>query len=126
MLLQDASVGQRLAHRRYELGHRIVDAAGLGGVDTKTWMGWEREEHAPTVQHYPALIRYLGSEPWAVPDTLGDRLLAQRRRLGLSIKRAAIISGVDEGTFRRWERGDWKPQPRSLSLIEAFLERAEI
>jgi transcriptional regulator with XRE-family HTH domain len=102
----------------------MLDAAAFAGVDAKTWMWWERGEHEPTVQHYPAIIRYLGYEPWPEQATLGAQLLAQRRRHGLSIDRAAAIAGVDEGTFGRWERSEWKPQPRSLPLIAAFLRKA--
>lgn len=117
----DASLGQHLKVRRQILGHRQIDAAAVVGVDPKTWMWWERNEHRPYVHQYPAIIRYLGYEPWAEPLTLGSSLLAQRRRQGLSLKRAAEIIGVDEGTFGRWESGEWEPQPRSLAMIGRFL-----
>ena len=121
MLEESASLGRRLFVRRRELEHRMIDAAPLAGVDVKTWMWWERDEHKPTVGQYPAIIRYLGHEPWPEPVTLGERLLAQRRRRGLSIKAAAIETGVDEGTFGRWEGGVWQPQSRSIARIEGFL-----
>lgn len=100
----------------------MVDAAAVADVDPKTWMWWERDERAPYVYQYPAIIQYLGYEPWSESVTLGEKLLAQRRRHGLSIKRAAEIAGVDEGTFGRWESGEWQPQPRSQPLIGAFLD----
>ncbi len=121
VLLPDASLGQRLAFRRWELGHGMVDAAAIAGVDPKTWMWWERDEREPYVHQYPAIIPYLGYEPWPEAGSLGEKLLAQRRRHGLSIKRAADIAGVDEGTFGRWESGKWSPQQRSLPLVGAFL-----
>lgn len=99
----------------------MVDAAVVVGVDPKTWIWWERDERAPYVHQYPAIIQYLGYEPWPETVSLGEKLLAQRRRHGLSIKRSAEIAGVDEGTFRRWQSGEWKPQRRSLPLIGAFL-----
>lgn len=88
-------------------------------------MWWERDERAPYVHHYPGIIRCFGYEPWPEPVTLGEKLLAERRRQGLSIKRAAEIVGVDEGTFGRWESGDWTPQRRSLLMIGAFLSELE-
>lgn len=121
MLKEDASLGRQLQVRRQILGHRQIDAAAIVGVDPKTWMGWERDKRQPYVHQYPALIRYLGYEPWAEPLALGDMLIAQRRRHGLSLKRAAEIVGVDEGTFGRWENGEWKPQQRSLPVIDRFL-----
>lgn len=99
----------------------MLDAAAVAGVDPKTWMWWERSERAPHVHQYPTIIRYLGYEPWSEAGSLGEKLLAQRRRHGLSIKRAAEIAGVDEGTFGPWESGAWKPQRRSLPFIEAIL-----
>lgn len=102
----------------------MVDAAAIACVDPKTWMWWEHDEREPYVHQYPAIIRYLGYEPWSEPHALTDKLLAQRRRLGMSIKRAAEVTGVDEGTFGRWESGEWQPQKQSLSLITAFLRTA--
>ncbi|WP_414643387.1 helix-turn-helix domain-containing protein [Brevundimonas sp.] len=84
-------------------------------------MWWERDEHAPTVCQYPAIIRYLGYEPWPEPATLGDRLLIERRRRGLSIAEAARGVPVDEGTWRRWERGDWKVTRRTVGKLATFL-----
>jgi len=122
VLSPDASLSQRLIHRRLESGHRKIDSALIVGVDAKTWMWWERDDRAPYVHQYPAIIRYLGYAPWPEPVTLVEKLLAKRRRHGLSIRRAAKIAGVDEGTFGRWESGEWKPQPRSLPLIVEFLD----
>lgn len=122
--MPEASLGQRLSFRRHEFGHRMIDAAAIADVDPKTWMWWERGEREPDVYQYPTIIQYLGYEPWPEPVTLEEKLLAKRRRHGLSIKRAAEIAGVDEGTFGRWESGEWTPQPRSLPLISRFLDRS--
>lgn len=121
-LSENATLGERLRFKRLELGHRITDAATVVGVDPKTWMWWERDEKLPFVNQYPGIIRYLGYEPWSDPTSLGEQLLAVRRRLGLSIKRASEMAGVDEGTFARWESEEWKPQSRSLRTISDFLK----
>lgn len=123
VLGENASLGRRLLVRRRELGHRIFDAATLAGVDAKTWMWWERGAHEPTVGQYPAIIRYLEYEPWPEPVSLSEKLLVQRRRMGISMERAAEITGVDEGTYGRWERGEWKPRTTSVLLLERFLCR---
>lgn len=116
------TLGARLLRRRRELRLRRADAAAIIGIDAKSLMWWERDVRPPGDRFYPALIRYLGFEPWPEPVTLGDRLKAERRRRGLSIERAAEVVGVDEGTFGRWERGEWKPQTRSMPVIEEFLD----
>lgn len=122
MLEPGDSLGRHLAARRQVLGHRQKDAAAALGVDPKTWMWWERDEHAPYVHQYPALSRYLGYEPWPEPASFGERLLVERRRRGLSIVKAAELVGVDEGAWRRWERGEWKVTLRTAAKLSRFLD----
>lgn len=84
-------------------------------------MWWERNEKRPFVHHYPGIIRFLGYEPWEQPATLGEALLSERRRQGLRIDQAASLTNVNEGTWRRWERGEWKPTSLSVPRIDQFL-----
>jgi transcriptional regulator with XRE-family HTH domain len=117
---QGDTLGAQLLRRRRELGLRRVDAAKLLGTNLKSLMWWERNDHEPLERFWPSIIRYLGREPWSPPASIGERLRAERRRRGLSIASAAAMVGVDEGTFGRWERGAWKPQPRSMPRIALF------
>lgn len=91
------------------------------GVAVETLGNWETEHSEPEDRLYPAIIRYLGREPWTEPGSLPEALTAARRRQGLSISSASIVMGVDEGTLGRWESGEWKPQARSWPKIEQFL-----
>jgi transcriptional regulator with XRE-family HTH domain len=52
---------------------------------------------------------------------LAGKLIAARRRRGLSAKRAAKLLGVDEGTWGRWEQGKAPSYPAHRSLIATFL-----
>lgn len=115
--LRGDSLGARLRRRRRELGVWQRDAAMTIGVKPWTLLSWERDVRQPMVSMYPAIIRYLGYEPWPQPTTFGEELMAERRRRGLSIRDAAAILGVDEGTFGHWERGDWMPQSRARQAI---------
>jgi len=115
------TLGARLARRRRELGLRQVDAAGLLGADAKTVMWWERDERLPFVRAYPAIITFLGEEPWADPASLAEALLAERRRRGIEMRDAARLVGVDEGTWRRWEHAEWKATRRTVAVLDAFL-----
>lgn len=103
------------------LGLLCSEAASLIGTDEKSLMFWEREARTPLVSAYPAIIQYLGYEPWPEPVTLGQALLAARRKRGVEIRKAAVIVGADEGTWRRWERAEWKPTRRMLPVIDRFL-----
>lgn len=86
-----------------------------------TYIHWENGHTEPADRFYPGVIEFLGYEPWTEPMTLGAALRAERRRRGLAISGAALLVGVDEGTFGRWERGEWKPTRLTLPAIDAFL-----
>lgn len=74
---------------------------------------------------YLALIAFLGYEPWSEPETLGERLKAERRRRGLAVSRAAALHGLDEGTWLRRESGEWNVHStRCLNIIATFLTGA--
>ena len=115
------TLGAKLRRRRRELALRRIDVATTLGVDPKSLTWWERDVRAPFVHAHPKIIEFLGYEPWPPPQTLGEALLAEPRRRGLSVDRTAGINGVDPGTWLRWERGEWKPTGRSRSVVEAFL-----
>lgn len=115
------SLGAQLVRRRRELGLTRTEAATELGVSWKTLMWWERNEREPFVSVYPAIIQFLGHEPWPDPVNLGETLLAFRRRKGLEIRKAATLIGVDEGTWRRWERGEWRPTRRMLPALDQLL-----
>lgn len=117
-----STLGVHLMQRRRELGHRRVDAARIIGTSWKSLMWWERNERKPLERSWPAIIAYLGREPWQEPRTLGEHLLAERRRRGLSIGGAAAAMGVDDTTFWWWERGQRVPRfPRTKAIVTAFL-----
>lgn len=116
------SLGAQLRRRRRELGLLRMEAAERMGVDPKTLMWWERDEKLPFVRAYPALITFLGYEPWEPPSTLAQALLAERRRHGLSTERASELVGVDPGTWLRWERGEWRMTRLTLPAVCQFLQ----
>jgi transcriptional regulator with XRE-family HTH domain len=119
---QGDTLGAQLRRRRRERGHRRIDAARLIGIDPKSLLWWERDARKPLDPSWPSIIAYLGREPWRRPETLAERLLAERRRRGLSISEAAAIAGVEETTFWWWESGRRLPRyPRTKSLVAGFL-----
>jgi hypothetical protein len=90
-------------------------------VSTGTYFLWETDRTTPTTRYYPAILDWLGYDPFPAPTTLPERIATKRRLLGLSIERAAALLGVDEETFRRWESGEWKPR-FSQAAVNHFLE----
>jgi DNA-binding XRE family transcriptional regulator len=90
------------------------------GVDKETFATWEKDQCIPTIGYYPAIFSFLGYDPFPSPTSLPERIASHRRRLGLSLREAARKIGVDQGTFLRWERGEWKPR-MSQNAVETFL-----
>lgn len=95
------------------------------GTTVFTYSDWETGTYQPSIRSYPAIIAFLGYDPHPAPKTLPERLAAKRRALGLTIKEAAERVGVDEGTFARWESGEWKPR-RSEEKVESFLDAERV
>jgi DNA-binding XRE family transcriptional regulator len=99
-----------LLKRRSETGLTQKAVAGQLDVNIWTYLLWETDQTTPNVRSYPVIFRFLGYDPFTPPKTLPERIAAKRRQLGLSIENAAHLVGVDEGTLRRWESGEWKPR----------------
>jgi DNA-binding XRE family transcriptional regulator len=110
----------RLRLRRRALGHAIEDAAKCLGVRRMTWTAWELGAHEPGDRWYPALIRYLGNEPWVKPEALGGFLKAERRRRGIGPEEAAKLIGIGSHTLRAIERGV-NASTAQRQRIESFL-----
>lgn len=118
----DESLGSHLRRVRKERGLKQTDAARLLGINEHSVVSWEAGKQ-PHVRMYPDIISFLGYEPLPEPDTLAKRLIAERRRRGLSAKRVAKLFGVDEGTWGRWERGMLPVRVAHDAVIENFLAR---
>ncbi len=117
-------LASKLEHRRWELDLTQRQVADLMGVNYWTFITWEKGRE-PLPWAYPAIIKFLGYEPWDAPTTLGEQLKAERLRRGLTIKAAAKVSDVDEGTFLHWERDEWRPQRRCQERVCGFLSRTQ-
>lgn len=68
------TLGAHLRRRLRELGMTRADAATILGADYKTLMWWELDEREPFAHCYPAIVNFLGFEPWPRPITPGDHL----------------------------------------------------
>jgi DNA-binding transcriptional regulator YiaG len=69
----------------------------------------------------PGIIEFLGYDPYSAPTSLSERMLAARRKLGLSRRKLAARLAMDEETLARWERGTRCPRGRWLAAVEGFL-----
>ena len=98
------TLGEHVRKRRLELALTQKQAAERLGVNPWTILNWEKDHTEAPIESMPAIIRFLGYDPFPEPKNIPERLLAKRRAMGWSIKEAARQLGVDEGTWRAWEQ----------------------
>jgi DNA-binding XRE family transcriptional regulator len=93
-----------------ELGLFQRDLKKRFGLEKDTYSNWEKDHCYPSMKHWPGVIEFLGYDPNPEPKTPGERLLAYRRRQGLSRAALAKQLGADEATLWRWEVNRRKPE----------------
>ena len=113
-----------LRRRRRELGLFQPDAAWAIGVCKASVWQWENGRAEPEDSFYPSIIAFLGREPWPEPQTLTERLRAERRRRGMTVRDAARAMGVAHGSVSNWENGATTPGPRGRERVNDFLAPA--
>jgi transcriptional regulator with XRE-family HTH domain len=100
------TLGEHIKRRRLVLKMTKRQAAVRLGVGPETIRHWESgETNIPPVERIPAVLEFLGYDPFVEPVSISDRLRAVRRRSGWSIRRAAAHLGVDPTTWGEWEHG---------------------
>jgi DNA-binding transcriptional regulator YiaG len=105
-----------------ELGLFQRELAMKLGVTVDAAAGWEKDRKHPELRHWPKIIAFLGCDPHPEPKTLGERIAAKCRQLGMSRRVAGRFLGMDENTLKAYEDGRWVPtKPRSKKLIRRFL-----
>jgi DNA-binding XRE family transcriptional regulator len=92
-----------------ELGLTQKQAALRLLAKTDTYFLSEKGHRKPIVRNYPAILRFLGYDPFPRPKSWHERVAAKRRALGLTIEAAAKLAGVDPVAFGKWERGQAVP-----------------
>jgi transcriptional regulator with XRE-family HTH domain len=114
--------GDHLRAKRLGLGLLQKQAAEQIGVDETSVYNWESNRVEPAVRLIPGIIRFLGYCPYTPGLPLAERLKLVRQSLGYSQRKLAVLLGVDDGTWRRWEAGSRQPSPGYLRRITGFLE----
>jgi len=116
------TLGDHIRSRRLDLDLFQSDVAEQIGVDTTTICNWEGNASIPAIRYIPAVLQFLGYDPFPPAHTLAERLVTARKGLGLSQQKLARSLGVDSGTLQSWEAGQRRPTARSVERVERFLE----
>jgi len=92
-------------------------------VDAMTICNWEINRTSPQLSLIPRIIAFLGYIPHdTLSGTLGKRIVAYRRVMGITQKELARRLGVDPSTLRRWETGTGQPSQKHRKRLEDFLD----
>ena len=95
------SLGDHVRKRRLELRVSQKEVARRLGWSWRTVFNWEKGKTKPAMEFIPAIIGFLGYDPFPEAASLSGRLAAVRRANGWTIKKAAEQLSVDEGTSAR-------------------------
>jgi transcriptional regulator with XRE-family HTH domain len=119
------TLGDHLRRRRMDLKLSQEQVATKLGASETSILNWEKNRRKPSLPFIPKIVEFLGYVPYiSRSKTLGEKILAYRKSLGISQEKMARSLGVDPGTLGRWERGEKKLSKKSLKKLEKLLIRA--
>lgn len=116
------SLGDHLRTKRLKRGLEQKQVAAIIGVNVNTIVGWEVGRAGPKVLYLPAILSFLGYDPFSGEMSLGKRLRAKRRSLGLTQKRLAHQIGIATSIVQKLEAGRETKDERVLRAVQKFLE----
>ena len=99
------TLGEHLKKRRRELGLLQREAAKCMGIHTETYLNWEQDKAKPVAAQFRPVVTFLGYDPMPEARTLGERLEAKRRGLGVTFDQIAGYLGWDPATLTRYVNG---------------------
>lgn len=120
-LPENPSLGQQIKRQRLVQGLRQEQLAARLGVDGWTLREWEHDRNAPAIRFLPAVIDFLGHDPFPPPTTLSEELYAGRRRLGLTRRQMARKLGIKPDRLAGWEAGLFRPTQKQLARVAVIL-----
>lgn len=115
------SLGEHLKKRRKELGLLQREAAIQMGVDTFTYINWEKDRTIPIASRFRPVIEFLGYDPTPAPTSLAGRVEAKRRATGMTFDQVAQHLAWDPGSLTRYLNGTWPIPVDRRAAMEAFL-----
>ncbi|MPZ29576.1 MAG: helix-turn-helix domain-containing protein [Rhodospirillales bacterium] len=115
------TLGEHLKKRRRELGLLQREAGEWMGVSADTIVNWEKDRARPVPSQFKPVVAFLGYDPTPVTASLAERFEAKRRSLGATIDQVAQYLGWDEGSLRRYLRGEWQLSCERADALEEFL-----
>jgi transcriptional regulator with XRE-family HTH domain len=113
--------GGQIRKRRLALGLRQKDLASQMGVTKETVRAWEKNRAEPCFDHLPKVAEFINQPPELLSQSWGEKLIAIRRRHGLSIVLMARYLKVDPTSLVAWEHGKRVLRKHLKQRIESFV-----
>jgi DNA-binding XRE family transcriptional regulator len=88
------TLGEHIKKRRLTLGLTQRLAAHVLGVNPGTVLNWETGRFEPRIRWLPAILGFLGYDPFPQPTSLGEQLLHVRRQHGWSSGKRRLASSA--------------------------------
>jgi hypothetical protein len=83
---------------------------------------WETGRDEPKVSYLPAILAFLGYDPFTGEMGFGERLRTERRRRGLTQVKLARELGIATSTLQKLEAGGEVTEGRVVQAVRGFLE----
>ena len=115
------TLGDHLRKRRLDLGLTQQEVAEKINTTEATIRNWELHHRSTDIRYIPSIISFLGYDPCARQSgTQGERIIAYRRKVGLTQEQLARQLGIDPETLGRWEREENQPSPKLRKRLAGF------
>lgn len=120
------TLGDHLKKKRIVSGWMQREVAAKLEVTVWTYGFWENDVTFPVIRNLQKIIKYLGYYPFNEPQTAGERVLAGRRRLGLSQEKLAQLLNVGESIIEKAERSPCRSSQSILVKTQSLLDHGEL
>lgn len=120
---ENSHIGLHIKKRRLELNLFQQDVATIFGITEDALCFWENGLAIPNIRYAPAIILFLGYNPYPQKETetLGGKIGQYRLMNGLSYNRMGDMFGVDASTVSAWEKNKCFPNKPKLDLLNKLL-----
>ncbi|MGE0652281.1 MAG: helix-turn-helix domain-containing protein [Alphaproteobacteria bacterium] len=82
---------------------------------------WEKGRTKPVPSQFKPVVSFLGYDPTPGAITLAERFEAKRRSLGATLDQVAEYLDWDNGSLRRYLKGEWRLSLERAKALDQFL-----
>lgn len=122
---QPTTLGEHIRKARMNRRELQKDVAEQIGVSTDTICYWENGRAEPEIRYHPAIINYLGYNPFPEPEDTIKRLEWFKMTNGLSFDGLAAKIGIHAQQLQAWISGSKAPIAKNIDKLNTILSQVE-